>query len=119
MISRVVGLALAVVLLLTYEPGAPGMVNRIALPALLVLAGWLALRSAVALALAVTLLAGIHSVPGAADPYSGIVYPAIAAVSAATALVLLVSRFRRRVNETRAARWSERSASGKDHEIGP
>ena len=107
-LNRIVGLALILSFLLGYEPGGSGLGNNVLLPLALALGSWLILRSALALALAATLLAGAHSVPGANDVAPGLIYPGIAVGAALVVLASLGHRFRRHILATRDARWQQR-----------
>ena len=57
-LNRIVGLTLILLFLLGYEPSGSGVGNSLLLPLALALGSWMILRSALALALAATLLAG-------------------------------------------------------------
>ena len=107
-LNRIVGLALILVFLLGYEPSGSGFGNSLLLPLALALGSWMILRSALALALAATLLAGAHAAPGADDLSSGLIYPVIALGGFVVVLTSLGHRFRRHILATRHARWEQR-----------
>jgi len=107
-IKRTLGLTLVVVFLLTWEPDATTALQRLLLPASFAVGAYLALSHLGAVAIAVALLAGIHSAPGSDDWIAGWAYPGIAAIAAAAVLWLYSRRFIAYVRGTRNARISQR-----------
>ena len=109
MIKRTLGLTLVVAFLLTWDPDATTEVQRLLLPALFTLGAYLALSHLGAVAIAVALLAGIHSAPGSDDWITRWVYPGIAAIATTMVVWLYGGRFIAYVRATRDARTSQRS----------
>lgn len=108
MIKRVIGLALVVVFLLTWEPNTSNFVQRLALPALFAAGAYLVLAHLGAVVIAIALLAGIHSAPGADDWIAGWAYPSIAFTATLVAIWLYLGRFLAHVRATRDARLAQR-----------
>jgi len=109
-IRRGIGLVLVLVFVLTFEPGDAAPINRVLLPAVAALGAWLVVDSLAAVALAIAVLAGIHSEPFAADRVRSVIYPAATVIGASIALTVFGRRFLRRVRETRDARTARREA---------
>lgn len=106
--QRLAGLVVLLGCLALFEPGAPGMLHRLVYPLVMAAGAWALVQNGVAVALAGTVLAAIHSDPGAQDRITGIVYPALAVAGGLILLVTAARRFRRRIAETHDARWSDR-----------
>lgn len=105
---RVLGVVVIVLGLAVLEPDGTSFAQRVGVPALLA-AGALALvRNPAAVALGTAVLAAIHSDPGAADPVTGVIYPAAAATAGLVLVVIFARRFRTRILATRAERWAPR-----------
>jgi hypothetical protein len=107
-IERMVGLAVITGVLLLYVPDSERLSNRVVLPAIAVFGAWLAVKRLGVVALAVALLAAIHSAPGAADWVVGIFYPSMALLSFAVFAYLAAKRLRDQARATRDARWATR-----------
>lgn len=108
---RLAGLAVVLVCLALFEPGAPGLVHRLVYPLMMAAGAWALVQNGVAVALAGTVLAVIHTRLGATDWISGLAYPALAVAGGLILLGSAVRRFRRRIIETHDARWSDRRPS--------
>jgi hypothetical protein len=96
--------------LLTYDANATSVVHTLGLPLLMAVGTALALQNMLAVALAITALAAVHAEPQAPDWVISRAYPFLAAVGAATIVVILVRRFRSTVQATREAREAARRA---------
>jgi len=116
-IRRGLGLALVLTFVLAFEPGDPAVANRVLLPAVAALGAWLVVDSLAAVALAVTVLAGIHSDPFSTDHVRSIVYPLAALGSGACSAIIFGRRFLRHVRDTRSARAASREARGNPREV--
>lgn len=110
---RVLGTVIIVAVLLIYEPGAEGIIQRLGLP--LVLAGGaLALvQNPAAVAIGALVLSVIHSDLSAASWIPAVAYPLTAAVAALVLATIGWRRFRKNIAATREARWANR-----DHRAG-
>jgi len=106
--SRLAGLFLLLVAMLAYEPDAGGLLHRILIPVAMAAAAAMMVQSLAAVALGAGLLAAIHSDAGSPDWVTGRAYPALALASATVLVTILGRRFRRRIVETREARWAPR-----------
>lgn len=106
-LGRAAGLGMILVFLLLYDPSTRGAVDLIAL-ACLPAGAWLVLRTASALALTAALIAAVHADPGAADPWTSLVCPAVALGATVWLVIGLSRRFRRQILHTRHARWARR-----------
>lgn len=108
-LQRVAGLAALLLAALFFRPDAPpGLVQDGVLPALAVLGAWLVLRSVLAVAATVLLLAGSHADPGAPDLLASRIHPLLALLASAVVAVELGRRLRARAEATRAARAEAR-----------
>ena len=105
---RMCGLVLVIAFLLSYEPQSEALLQRLVLPAIGALGAYLIVANALAVALAVALLAGIHSAPGADDVLRGWVYPGLAVVSGAIVVTILSRRFAAYAKATRELRVDAR-----------
>lgn len=113
MIRRLSGLAVITGVLLLYVPDSGRVIDRVVLPAIAVAGAWLAVGRASVIALAVALLAGIHSTPGSDDWVTGLFYPLSAVAGSIVFLVELTKKLRDHARETRQVRWENRhSADG-------
>ncbi|HEY5646430.1 MAG TPA: hypothetical protein VIS76_10835 [Pseudomonadales bacterium] len=108
---RLAGLLVILACLTVYEPGTAGVDQRLLYPLILSLGAWALVQNLTAVALAGTVLAAIHASPGAEDWIIGVAYPGLAATGAVVLLWTGGQRFRRRIAETHAARWSDRRPS--------
>lgn len=108
-IRRALGLGLVMLCLLTFEPGADGLVSRVLLPFVAALGAYLVIGSLLAVALAVAALAAIHSDLGALDTIHSRLYPAVAILAGGLALAIVARRFTGRVRATRVQRESARA----------
>lgn len=108
---RLAGVAALFVAVLIYDPAAAGVWQRLGLPVLMALGAWLTAQSLLPVLLGALVLATIHGNPGAGDPFTGIIYPALAGLCGAALLGILYHRFRQRMERTRAARWQPRRAA--------
>lgn len=105
---RGAGVAVLILCLLWYVPGADSTAQRLWLP-LLMAAGALALtRNLTAVALGGTLLAAIHSDLQATAWIDRLAYPLLALLGALVLAVVLIRRFRARIAATHDARWANR-----------
>lgn len=105
---RVLGVVVIVLGLAVLEPGGTSLGQRVGVPAVLAVGAWALVRNLAAVALGTAVLAAIHSEPGAADPVTGVIYPAAATAAGLVLVVIFVRRFRARILATRAARWAPR-----------
>ena len=100
---RLCGVLLLGVTVIAYEPSAGDPVNRLVIPA-----AWLMGQNLAAVALGACLLAVIHSSPSSADWIDARAYPGLAALAGVILVSIFARRFRRRIEETREARWAHR-----------
>jgi hypothetical protein len=107
--SRVAGLVLLAICVVAYEQAGGGVSNRLVLPLGMALAAWLMVRNVVAVSLGTALLAGIHSDLSSADWIEARAYPAVAWAAGLVLFGTLLQRFRRRILDTREARWQGRT----------
>lgn len=105
---RLAGILLLGVAVVVYEPSAGDPVNRLLIPLIMAAATWLMVQNLAAVALGAFLLAAIHSNPSSADWIDARAYPGLATLAAAMLVVIFARRFRRRIQETREARWGPR-----------
>jgi hypothetical protein len=109
-LQRLAGLAALLLAALLYRPNAPaGLVQDGLLPALAVLGAWLVLRSLLAVAATVLLLAGAHADLDAEDLLASRVHPLLALLAGGVVAVELGRRLRTRAEATRAARAAARA----------
>ncbi len=109
LIIRAAGLLLLLLFFLFFEPGNSALMHRAVWPATAILGAALVLRNLLVLALSVLFFATLNSRPGAADLFSGYIYPAFALLAALIVLVTIGRRFSRRIQTTRAGRWERRT----------
>ena len=113
-ITGVIVLAVAVVL---YDATSIAAVHRLVLPLAMALAAWLMVQNAAAVLLGVALLTPLHAHPADPDWISARAYPVLAIVSGTALAVIVLQRFRLRIESTREARWrNRRSNKGARHE---
>jgi len=105
---RIAGVLLLGTAVLMYDAASASAIHRLLLPIMMAFAAWLLVQNAAAVLLGVMLLAAIHANPGAPDWIAGRAYPLLALVSAGGLGFIAVQRFRRRIEETREARWRHR-----------
>jgi hypothetical protein len=108
---RLIGLAALLVCLALYEPGAPGVLHRLVYPLVMAAGAWALVQNGIAVAIAATVLAAIHTDLQSGDWVSGIVYPALVLAGAIVLLGSAALRFRRRIADTHQARWRDRRPS--------
>ena len=109
-LRRLAGLAALLLAALFFRPDAPpGFVQDGLLPALAVLGAWLVLRSPLAVAATVLLLAGAHADLGAEALLASRIHPLLAVLAAAVVAFELARRLRARAEATRAARGAARA----------
>lgn len=106
--QRLAGLFLIFLGLALYDPESPAAVHRLLLPALLAVGAWALVQNVAAVAIATAVLGVIHLDLEAGSWIDRYAYPAVTAAAVLTLLAIGVQRFRRRIVETREARWSER-----------
>lgn len=105
---RLLGVLLLGVAVVVYQPSAGDPLNRLLIPVIMAMAAWLMVQNLAAVALGACLLAAIHSNPSSADWIDARAYPGLAALAAAILIMIFARRFRRRIEETREARWAPR-----------
>ena len=110
MILRGAGLALILTGALTFDEAATVPMHTLWLPLMMAVGAALALQNLLAVALAITALAGIHADPGGSDWVAARAYPALAGAGAVVITVILARRFRHTMANTRAARVAARAA---------
>lgn len=116
-LQRLAGLAALLLAALFFRPDAPpGLVQDGLLPALAVLGAWGVLRSVLAVAGTVLLLAGAHADPGAPELLASRIHPLLALLAAAVVAVELARRLRARAEATRAARAEARDRRQRDRD---
>jgi len=108
---RLFGLAVLLVCLALYEPGAPGVLHRLVYPLAMAAGAWALVQNGVAVAIAGTVLAAIHTELHTGDWISGIAYPVLVVAGGALLLGTAALRFRRRIADTHDARWRDRRPS--------
>jgi hypothetical protein len=101
---RAAGLLLVFAVLLVFEPGSTGLLDRLVLPFVASVGGWLIVGRATPVLLAIAALSAVHSAPGSGDVLAGRVYPAAAIVAGATVAAIVLHRFTLRVRATRDER---------------
>jgi len=105
---RIAGVLLLAAAVLMYDAGSACAIHRLLLPVTMAFAAWLLVQNAAAVLLGCMLLAAIHADPGNPDWISARAYPLLALASAGALGYIAVQRFRRRIEETREARWRHR-----------
>jgi hypothetical protein len=113
-ILRLGGVLTICLCLVIFEPGGTSLWHRLLVPLLLALGAWLLVQNLAAVAFGTTVLAVIHSSPGAQDPIEGLAYPAIAALGCAVLAWIFGKRFRARIEATRSARRARRQKAPGD-----
>ena len=106
--QRLAGLLLIFLGLALYDPESSAALHRLLLPALLAAGAWALVQNIAVVALATAVLGVIHLDFAASSWVDRYAYPAITAAAVLTLLAIGIQRFRRRILETREARWSER-----------
>ena len=102
---RGIGLILLLACSFVFDSSSDAPQHSLWIPLVMAVGAMLALQNVLAVALAVTALAGIHSTIGSPD---WIAYPMLALTGACTVTGILVHRFRLRIVATRAAREARR-----------
>jgi len=116
---RLLGVAVVLLCVMAYEPSQGGITQRLVLPMVMGLSAIFIVQNVLSVALAGTLLAGIHSnwaifgislatKPNAAAWIDGFAYPVVALTCLVVAGAILVQRFRRHIQATHQARWEAR-----------
>lgn len=107
---RGAGLVFILIGFMTFDENATTTVHTLWLPLLMATGAALSLQNILAVALAITALAGIHADPGATDWVTARAYPVLALIGSIVIVTILIKRFRRTIHATRAARRAEREA---------
>ncbi|MEM9623677.1 MAG: hypothetical protein AAF993_18670 [Pseudomonadota bacterium] len=106
---RIAGLSLLLGALLSFSPGQSGLLHQVILPLLIGLGAWLVLGSLLAVALAGSIVAAVHSNLDSSDWVLAYLYPTICALCTLVVAIICVRRFRTHINNTRHARWQRKS----------
>jgi uncharacterized membrane protein YvlD (DUF360 family) len=106
--GRIAGLLILTVCFAIYDPQSASVTNRLALPLIMALGAWALVQNTAIVALATALLAGLASNPGSGFWIEAYAYPLLATVAAITFAAITAQRFRQRIQDTHAARWSNR-----------
>ncbi len=110
-VQRLLGLAVLLVCLALYDPGAAGAVQRLGLPLLMALGAWALVQNLAAVALAVAVLGVIHLDLTNGDWIDRIAWPVITLIAILTFAWILLGRFRRHIRDTHEERWQKRRDS--------
>ncbi len=105
---RIAGVCLLVGCLIFYDPNSASLTQRLAIPAMMALGAWGLVQNLAAVAIGVTVLAGIHSDIDNHHWLDALGYPAITIIAGLTLTVILLRRFRQRIRDTHAQRWRNR-----------
>jgi hypothetical protein len=105
---RVAGLTLLIACVLVYDPSSDSALQRLLVPLIMALGAWALIRNLTVVAMAVAVLAVLASAPGSGDWITSLAYPATAAAASFAVIWSAVRRFRLRIRETHAERWSDR-----------
>jgi hypothetical protein len=105
---RLAGLILLIACVLLYDPLLDSAFQRLLVPLVMAVGAWALIQNLTVVAMAVAVLAALASSPGAADWIPGAAYPATAVAATGVVLWTAARRFRRRIRETHAERWSDR-----------
>ncbi len=108
--QRLAGLLAIFVALALYDPASPDALHRLVIPGVMAVGAWALVQNLAAVALATAVLGFIHLEVGAEGWIDRYAYPLLTALAGLVFLGILIRRFRRRIVETRAARWSERGS---------
>ena len=106
--ARISGLLILIVCFAIYDPQSASLTHRLVLPLIMVLGAWALVQNAAIVALATALLAGLASNPGSGFWIEAYAYPVLAIVAGVTVAAITAQRFRQRIQDTHAARWSNR-----------
>ncbi len=93
---------------LIFDSHSDAPLHDLWLPLVMAIGAILALQNTLAVALATTALAGIHTNFQAADWVPAQAYPLLALLGSVTIVVILVQRFRERITTTRTEREARR-----------
>ena len=110
-VQRLLSLAVLLVCLALYDPGAASAMQRLTLPLLMALGAWALVRSPAAVALAVAVLGVIHLDLTNGDWIDRIAWPLVTLIAILYFAWILLGRFRQRIRETHEARWQRRRDS--------
>ena len=105
---RGVGLVVVLACLAIYDATAVTVLHRLVIPLALAAGAWALVQNVAAVAFGCSVLTVIHLDFRASDWISSVAYPAVAAVSTLILVGALVGRFKRRIQDTREARWANR-----------
>lgn len=105
---RGIGLMLLLACSFVFDSSSDAPQHSLWIPLVMAVGAMLALQNVLAVALAVTALAGIHSTIGSPDWIVSRAYPMLALTGACTVTGILVHRFRLRIVATRVAREARR-----------
>lgn len=109
---RLCGLLLLFGCLAIYDPIGASAVQRLGVPIVMALGAWALVQNLTAVAFGTAVLALLHTDLGGTDWITAYAYPLLAVVGMAILIAAGWSRFRRRVADTHAARWSSRRPEG-------
>ena len=109
-VQRIVGVALLAVLVLLADWQSNSVLYQLVVPGLMALAAVLITQSVMAVALAIALLATIHTDMDAVDWLPSSAYPLIAVLGWGTVFGIAMARFRAYSQRTHDARWSSRQS---------
>ncbi len=113
-ITRAVGVALALLAALLIEPDNRSWLHALALPLLMALGAYLAAQNLLVVAAIVGALAWSATNLDSSDVFAATAYPALAGACAVAVAWLLISRLRQRAKETHEERWRDRRAESSD-----
>lgn len=108
---RICGLVMVIAGLALYDTHDVSITHRVLLPLVMAVGAWALVQNTAAVAMGVTVLAVIHSDLDSDNRVDRIAYPLIAGAGAVTLAVIAWRRFRARIRDTHAARWSSRRTS--------
>jgi hypothetical protein len=108
---RACGLVMVIAGLALYDTYDVSFTHRVLLPLVMAVGAWALVQNTAAVAMGVTVLAMIHSDLDSTNPIDRIAYPLIAGTGTVTLAVIVWRRFRARIRNTHAARWSSRRTS--------
>lgn len=117
---RLLGVAVVLLCVVFYEPAQGGLFQRLLLPIIMGISAVFIVQNLLAVVLAGSLLAGIHSnwsmfsitlanQVGTEQWIDGFAYPVVTIICVITAAAILVKRFRAHIRATHDARWQARA----------
>lgn len=114
-LTRAIGVGLALLAALLIEPDSRTWIHALVLPLLMALGAYLAAQNLLVVAAIVGALAGSASDLGSNDVFASAAYPVLASACAVTVVWLLAQRLRQRMHDTHEERWRRRRAAAPEN----